>query len=176
MSQQPGRPREQSGTPRRFGERLSIERTGELIRHPDVAVIASQETFVKGHDRSDDLRGLLALALACQRKRQPSRYPGAIAFMRQHRGGERRDDLALRERIALGAFRLSEVPLLVLGPTVHAGEVLEQIGLRQLQAANVDQTNVIFAGTVLAALPIFLLLIVFQRQLVRGLTAGALKG
>ncbi|MHB8289634.1 MAG: carbohydrate ABC transporter permease [Acidimicrobiales bacterium] len=51
-----------------------------------------------------------------------------------------------------------------------------QIGLRQLQALNVDQTNVIFAGTLLAALPIFVLLLIFQRQLVRGLTAGALKG
>jgi sn-glycerol 3-phosphate transport system permease protein len=51
-----------------------------------------------------------------------------------------------------------------------------QIGLRQLNALSVDQINVIFAGTVLAALPIFALLVVFQRQLVRGLTAGAVKG
>ena len=51
-----------------------------------------------------------------------------------------------------------------------------QIGLRQLNALSVDQINVIFAGTLLAALPIFALLLVFQRQLVRGLTAGALKG
>jgi sn-glycerol 3-phosphate transport system permease protein len=32
------------------------------------------------------------------------------------------------------------------------------------------------AGTVIAAIPIFVVLIVFQRQLVRGLTAGAVKG
>ncbi len=51
-----------------------------------------------------------------------------------------------------------------------------QIGLRQLQALSIDQTNIIFAGTVLAALPIFVILVVFQKQLVRGLTAGALKG
>lgn len=51
-----------------------------------------------------------------------------------------------------------------------------QIGLRQLNALSVDQINVIFAGTLLAALPIFFLLLVFQRQLVRGLTAGAVKG
>jgi sn-glycerol 3-phosphate transport system permease protein len=51
-----------------------------------------------------------------------------------------------------------------------------QIGLRQLNALSVDQINVIFAGTLLASLPIFFLLLVFQRQLVRGLTAGALKG
>jgi sn-glycerol 3-phosphate transport system permease protein len=51
-----------------------------------------------------------------------------------------------------------------------------QIGLRQLQSANVDQLNLVMAGTVLAALPIFVLLVLFQRQLVRGLTAGAVKG
>ena len=32
------------------------------------------------------------------------------------------------------------------------------------------------AGTIIAALPIALVLIAFQRQLVRGLTAGAVKG
>jgi sn-glycerol 3-phosphate transport system permease protein len=51
-----------------------------------------------------------------------------------------------------------------------------QIGLRQLQSLNIDQINVIFAGTLLAALPIFVLLLAFQKQLIRGLTAGAVKG
>jgi sn-glycerol 3-phosphate transport system permease protein len=51
-----------------------------------------------------------------------------------------------------------------------------QVGLRQLSRASVDQINVTFAGTVLAALPLFILLLVFQKQLVRGLTAGAVKG
>jgi sn-glycerol 3-phosphate transport system permease protein len=51
-----------------------------------------------------------------------------------------------------------------------------QIGLRQLSISNFNQLDVVFAGTVLGALPIFVLLFVFQRQLVRGLTAGALKG
>ncbi len=51
-----------------------------------------------------------------------------------------------------------------------------QIGLRQLRVASVDRVNVTFAGTVLAALPIFVLLVLFQKQLVRGLTAGAVKG
>jgi sn-glycerol 3-phosphate transport system permease protein len=36
--------------------------------------------------------------------------------------------------------------------------------------------NLIMAGTVIAAIPIFIVLVVFQRQLIRGLTAGALKG
>ncbi|MEZ5380220.1 MAG: carbohydrate ABC transporter permease [Microthrixaceae bacterium] len=51
-----------------------------------------------------------------------------------------------------------------------------QIALRRLGAANVQQINVGVAGAVLAALPIFALLILFQRAIVRGLTAGAVKG
>ncbi len=51
-----------------------------------------------------------------------------------------------------------------------------QIGLKTLAAANVDEFNVLMAGNVLAALPIFAVLLVFQRQLIRGLTAGAVKG
>jgi sn-glycerol 3-phosphate transport system permease protein len=51
-----------------------------------------------------------------------------------------------------------------------------QIGLKALSSSNIDQLNLIMAGTIVAALPIFALLIVFQRQLVRGLTSGAVKG
>jgi len=51
-----------------------------------------------------------------------------------------------------------------------------QIGLRQLSSTNFNQLDVVFAGTILAALPIFVLLLAFQKQLVRGLTAGAVKG
>jgi sn-glycerol 3-phosphate transport system permease protein len=51
-----------------------------------------------------------------------------------------------------------------------------QIGLKYLQGTNLDDVNVTLAGTVLVALPLVLLLIVFQKQLIRGLTAGAVKG
>jgi sn-glycerol 3-phosphate transport system permease protein len=51
-----------------------------------------------------------------------------------------------------------------------------QIGLRQLRATSIEQVNVTLAGVVLAALPLVILLVVFQKQLVRGLTAGAVKG
>jgi sn-glycerol 3-phosphate transport system permease protein len=51
-----------------------------------------------------------------------------------------------------------------------------QIGLKQLRATNIDQVNVTFAGTVLAFIPLVILLLIFQKQLVRGLTAGAVKG
>lgn len=51
-----------------------------------------------------------------------------------------------------------------------------QIGLAALRTAEIDRLNLIMAGTIIAAIPIFVALVVFQRQLVRGLTAGAVKG
>jgi sn-glycerol 3-phosphate transport system permease protein len=51
-----------------------------------------------------------------------------------------------------------------------------QIGLEHLKIGDIDKLNLITAGTVIASLPIFVVLIAFQRQLVRGLTAGAVKG
>jgi sn-glycerol 3-phosphate transport system permease protein len=51
-----------------------------------------------------------------------------------------------------------------------------QIGLKALASSNIDQINMVLAGTVVAGLPIFVLLVLFQRQLVRGLTSGAVKG
>jgi sn-glycerol 3-phosphate transport system permease protein len=51
-----------------------------------------------------------------------------------------------------------------------------QIGLERLKTGDIDKLNLVTAGTVIAALPIFVVLISFQRQLVRGLTAGAVKG
>ena len=52
-----------------------------------------------------------------------------------------------------------------------------QIGLEQLRTqTDISKFNLVTGGLVVAALPIFLLLVVFQRQLVRGLTAGAVKG
>jgi sn-glycerol 3-phosphate transport system permease protein len=51
-----------------------------------------------------------------------------------------------------------------------------QVGLRQLRDTSLDNINVTFAGVVLASIPLVILLLIFQRQLVRGLTAGAVKG
>jgi ABC-type glycerol-3-phosphate transport system permease component len=51
-----------------------------------------------------------------------------------------------------------------------------QVGLRQLRGTSIDKMNVTFAGVILASIPLFVLLLVFQKQLVRGLTAGAVKG
>jgi sn-glycerol 3-phosphate transport system permease protein len=51
-----------------------------------------------------------------------------------------------------------------------------QIGLRAVSSANPDSLNVGVAAALLAALPVLLILIFFQRHIVRGLTAGAVKG
>ena len=51
-----------------------------------------------------------------------------------------------------------------------------QTGIRALKQGSFSQPNLVIAGTVIIALPIVIVLILFQRQLVRGLTAGAVKG
>ncbi|HEX6312343.1 MAG TPA: carbohydrate ABC transporter permease [Acidimicrobiia bacterium] len=51
-----------------------------------------------------------------------------------------------------------------------------QIGLKQLRGTQLDEINVTFAGVIIAAVPLLILLVFFQKQLVRGLTAGAVKG
>ena len=52
-----------------------------------------------------------------------------------------------------------------------------QIGLEDLKTpGDISRFNLITGGLVIASLPIFVMLVLFQRQLVRGLTAGAVKG
>ena len=51
-----------------------------------------------------------------------------------------------------------------------------QIALRNLLRTNLANINVTFAGIVIALIPTLILLLFFQKQLVRGLTAGAVKG
>jgi sn-glycerol 3-phosphate transport system permease protein len=51
-----------------------------------------------------------------------------------------------------------------------------QIGLKSLAAATVEQSNIGLAAALIAALPVLALLIFLQRHLIRGLTAGAVKG
>jgi sn-glycerol 3-phosphate transport system permease protein len=51
-----------------------------------------------------------------------------------------------------------------------------QIGLKSLSAATVEQGNIGLAAAIIAALPVLALLIFLQRHLIRGLTAGAVKG
>lgn len=50
-----------------------------------------------------------------------------------------------------------------------------QLGLKMLYGTQADQINVALAGAVIAFIPLVLVLLVFQKQLVRSLTAGAVK-
>ena len=50
------------------------------------------------------------------------------------------------------------------------------VGLRFLSQARFDQPNLVMAGVLIAFLPIILVLLFFQRQMVRGLTSGGVKG
>ena len=51
-----------------------------------------------------------------------------------------------------------------------------QSGLRSLREGAIQQPNLVMAGTIIAAVPIVIALLIFQKALVRGLTAGAVKG
>ena len=64
-------------------------------------------------------------------------------------------------------------PLLISGNNDNVRTV--QIGLKQLLNTQLDQINISLAGSVIAVLPLLILLVVFQKQLVRSLTAGAVK-
>lgn len=73
----------------------------------------------------------------------------------------------------LGAWNQYLWPLLV---TSDERLRTVQIGLKQLRETNLESLNVTFAGAIIASIPLFILLVIFHRQLVRGLTAGAVKG
>lgn len=51
-----------------------------------------------------------------------------------------------------------------------------QIGLKQLAGQVGPDIGVIMAATLIAMIPIVVLLVLFERQLIRGLTAGSVKG
>jgi sn-glycerol 3-phosphate transport system permease protein len=80
---------------------------------------------------------------------------------------------------ALGVFAFLSAWNQYLWPLVATGDNdsvrTVQIGLKSLYATNIADINVSFAGTVIALAPLVILLILFQRQLVRGLTAGAVR-
>jgi sn-glycerol 3-phosphate transport system permease protein len=87
--------------------------------------------------------------------------------------------LARPSLAALGVFSFLAAwnqylwPLLSTGGTKPLNTV--QIGLKQLVGTQADQIPVALAGAVIAFIPLVILLLVFQKQLVRSLTAGAVK-
>ncbi len=87
--------------------------------------------------------------------------------------------LARPSLAALGVFSFLAAwnqylwPLLSTGGTTPLNTV--QIGLKQLVGTQADQIPVALAGAVIAFVPLVILLLIFQKQLVRSLTAGAVK-
>lgn len=73
----------------------------------------------------------------------------------------------------IGAFNQYLWPRAVTTDTESWGTI--QIALRGL-TSRIEQSNVPVAGAVIAAVPIVIVLVLFQRHIVRGLTAGAVKG
>jgi sn-glycerol 3-phosphate transport system permease protein len=87
--------------------------------------------------------------------------------------------LARPSLAALGVFSFLAAwnqylwPLIVTGSGNNVRTV--QIGLKLLQGTQVSHVDVVLAGTVIAVVPLLVLLVVFQKQLVRSLTGGAVK-
>lgn len=73
----------------------------------------------------------------------------------------------------LGAWNQYLWPLVATGGTTPLNTV--QIGLKQLLGTQVSTIPVALAGSVIAFVPLVILLLLFQKQLVRSLTAGAVK-
>ncbi len=87
--------------------------------------------------------------------------------------------LARPSLAALGVFSFLAAWNQYLWPLVATGGQAPlntvQIGLKQLIGTEVSQIPVALAGAVIAFVPLVILLLVFQKQLVRSLTAGAVK-
>ena len=75
----------------------------------------------------------------------------------------------ITQRLRLTAGRMVNV-------TLRKTDAAARSGAAALAQAGLDEPNLVIAGTVIVAVPIFVILMVFQKQLVRGLTAGAVKG
>ncbi len=80
---------------------------------------------------------------------------------------------------ALGVFSFLAAWNQYLWPLVVTGNGngvrTVQIGLKLLQGTQVSHLNVALAGTVIAVVPLLVLLVGFQKHLVRSLTGGAVK-
>jgi sn-glycerol 3-phosphate transport system permease protein len=74
---------------------------------------------------------------------------------------------------ALGAWNQYLWPQAVIDDSRYE---TAQIALKSITATDVANANVGVAAAVIVALPVMLLLVAFQRQIIRGLTAGAVKG
>jgi sn-glycerol 3-phosphate transport system permease protein len=74
---------------------------------------------------------------------------------------------------ALGAWNQYLWPQAVIDDSRYR---TAQITLKSVTGAEINTANVGVAAALIVAVPVILLLIAFQRQIIRGLTAGAVKG
>jgi len=74
---------------------------------------------------------------------------------------------------ALGAWNQYLWPQAVIDDSRYR---TAQITLKSVTGAEINNANVGVAAALIVAVPVILLLIAFQRQIIRGLTAGAVKG
>jgi sn-glycerol 3-phosphate transport system permease protein len=74
---------------------------------------------------------------------------------------------------ALGAWNQYLWPRAVIDDSRQA---TAQLALRTIVGTNVAEANRGIAAALIVALPVVALLVAFQRQIIRGLTAGAVKG
>jgi sn-glycerol 3-phosphate transport system permease protein len=72
----------------------------------------------------------------------------------------------------LGAWSQYLWPKLVINENGHR---TVQMGIARLTSGDLSSFGVVSAGTLLLSIPLVIILIVFQRQLVRGLTAGLVE-
>jgi sn-glycerol 3-phosphate transport system permease protein len=99
---------------------------------------------------------------------------GHLGFLRQVAVPLARPTIAAMAALAfLSTWNMYLWPNLI---TTNADKYTLQSGLRSLSQSSPDQPNLVMAGVIIAFLPIVLVLLVFQRQLVRGLLAGGIKG
>jgi sn-glycerol 3-phosphate transport system permease protein len=87
--------------------------------------------------------------------------------------------LARPSLAALGVFSFLAAWNQYLWPLVSTGGTSPldtvQIGLKQLLGTSAQNIPIALAGAVIAFVPLVILLLIFQKQLVRSLTAGAVK-
>ena len=87
--------------------------------------------------------------------------------------------LARPSLAALGVFSFLAAWNQYLWPLVSTGGTSPldtvQIGLKQLVGTSAQNIPIALAGAVIAFVPLVILLLIFQKQLVRSLTAGAVK-
>jgi sn-glycerol 3-phosphate transport system permease protein len=99
---------------------------------------------------------------------------GHLGFLRHVAVPLVRPTIAAMAALAfLGTWNMYLWPNLI---TTNADMYTLQSGLRSLAQGNLDKPNLVMAGVIIAFLPIVIVLLLFQRQLVRGLLAGGVKG